>query len=84
MPLEDYLEPGEEVLFKAPVRYGKEHYTAYLTDRSIILYARRGALFKKDDVVRIKLKDVDEVQFKEEGILRKNRSSDSSVWEKED
>ncbi len=71
LPLDDYLEPKEEILFKVPVRYGKDRYTAYLTDRSIILYARRGTIIKNDDVVRIKLQEVDEVQFKEEGILRK-------------
>ena len=73
MPLEDYLAPGEQVKFHSSglVRYGKSIYRVVLTDRRILLYARRGMMFKSDDVVTQKLDELQEVKYSEQGILEK-------------
>jgi hypothetical protein len=73
VPLEDYLAPGEQVKFHSSglVRYGKSIYHVVLTDRRILLYARRGMMFKSDDVVTQKLDELQEVKYREQGILEK-------------
>ncbi len=73
MPLEDYLLPGEEVRFqsKTTITYGGKRYSVIVTDRRLILYARRGAIFKRDDVVTAKLTDVQGIKYKEKGLIAK-------------
>jgi hypothetical protein len=73
LPLEDYLMPGEEVRFHSGrrVRYGAKQYLVILSDRRILLYAQRGALFKSDDVVSHKLDDLQGVKYSEGGIIGK-------------
>jgi hypothetical protein len=73
VPLEDYLAPGEQVKFQSTgsVRYGKSIYHVVLTDRRILLYARRGMMFKSDEVVTQKLDELQEVKYSEQGIIDK-------------
>ena len=73
MTLRDYLLPGEEVKFSSRrnVRYGTKPYQVILSDRRILLYAERGALFKNDDVVVQRLDDLQGVKYREEGIIAK-------------
>ncbi|WP_297517975.1 PH domain-containing protein [Thermococcus sp.] len=73
MGLDDYLLPKEEVKFQSKnnVQYGGKNYQVIVTDRRIILYARRGAIFKSDDVVTFKLSDVEGIKYKEEGLIGK-------------
>jgi len=73
MPLEDYLTPGEQVKFQSSgaVRYGNTVYHVVLTDRRILLYARRGIIVKSDEVVTQKLDELQEVKYSEQGILDK-------------
>jgi hypothetical protein len=73
MALGDYLMPGEEVRFRSSqrVRYGNKRYQVLLTDRRILLFARRGTLFKSDDVVSQKLGDLQGVKYREHGIIEK-------------
>ncbi len=73
MPLEDYLMPGEEVRFRSgrSVLYGTKHYRVVLSDRRILLYAQRGALFKSDDLITQKLDDLQGVKYSEKGIFDK-------------
>jgi hypothetical protein len=63
--------PGEEIRFHSThaVRFGKKSYHVLLSDRRILLFARRGALFKSDDVVSQKLGDLQGVKYSEKGIL---------------
>lgn len=65
--------PGEEVRFHSSrrVRYGAKHYLVILSDRRILLYAQRGALFKNDDVVSHKLDDLQGVKYSEQGLVGK-------------
>jgi hypothetical protein len=63
--------PGEEIRFQSSrrVRYGNKSYHVILSDRRILLFAQRGALFKNDDIVTQKLDDLQGVKYSEEGII---------------
>ena len=65
--------PGEEIRFQSSraVRYGNKRYQVLLSDRRILLYARRGTLVKNDDVVSQKLDELQGVKYSEQGIIDK-------------
>lgn len=71
MPLEDYLQPSEQVRFHSTfgIHYGKKRYHAIVTDRRILLYAKRGLLLKNDEVVMQKLDDLRGIKYQETGII---------------
>jgi hypothetical protein len=71
--MEDFLMPGEQVKFHSSrkVRYGNKQYQVILSDRRILLYAQRGALFKSDDIVTQKLDELQGVKYSEQGIIDK-------------
>ena len=71
MPLDDYLVPGEQVKFHSAhgVLYGGKSYQVVLTDRRILLYARRGMVFKNDDIVTQGLSELHGVRYAERGII---------------
>jgi nitrous oxide reductase len=73
MPLEDYLMPNENIKYQSKfnVRYGEKMYSVILTDIRLILYAKRGVLFKNDDVVTELLTNIREIKYKETGVLTK-------------
>lgn len=71
--IEDFLIPGEEIKFHggASLIYGGRPYELIITDRRLLLYGRRGRLFKKDDIVSQKVEEVQNIRYSENGILRK-------------
>lgn len=73
MPLQDYLAPGEQIKFQSTgmVRYGNSAYQVVLTDRRILLYARRGMIAKSDDVVTAKLDELQGIKYSEQGLIGK-------------
>jgi len=73
MPLEDYLLPGEEIRFQSSddVKLGDQNYRVIVTNLRIIFYAQRGTIFKRDDVITIKLIEVRGIKYKERGTLFK-------------
>lgn len=73
MTIEDFLMPGEEIRYHGPpgLNYGGKLYEVIITDKRLLLFARRGAIFKKDDVVSQKVDEVQNILYKETGILRK-------------
>ena len=73
MPLEDHLLPGEEVQFRSTtrVKYGGKDYEVVVTNKRLILYARRGLVFKSDDVITQKLDEIQTIKYKEKGIIGK-------------
>jgi hypothetical protein len=73
MPLEDYLMPDENIKFQSDldVQYGDKLYNIVLTDTRLVLYSRRGLLFKSDDVVTEAIKDIKNLKYKEEGMFVK-------------
>ena len=73
MPLEDFLTPGEQIKFQSTggVSYGNKLYQVILTDRRILLYARRGMISKSDDVVTAKLDELQGIKYSEQGLIGK-------------
>lgn len=64
--------PKENIKFQSEseVEYAGKGYQVIVTDSRLILYARRGMIFKKDDVVTEKLSDI-QVKYSEKGMFRK-------------
>ncbi len=73
MPLEDYLMPGEQIKLHSDVNltYGGKVYELILTDKRVLLYAKRGLVVKKDDVVTQKLDELQGVKYIEKGLISK-------------
>jgi hypothetical protein len=73
MPLEDYLTPGEQIKFQSSggVHHGDKLYQVVMTDRRILLYARRGLISKSDDVITQKLDELQGVKYSEQGLIGK-------------
>ncbi|MDG6933849.1 MAG: PH domain-containing protein [Nitrososphaerota archaeon] len=74
MPIDDFLTPGEEIRFSSTtkMRYGEKRYQVFITNKRLIMYARRGTLMKSDDLVSIPLEEFHNVKYREEGLI--NRS----------
>jgi hypothetical protein len=74
LPLEDYLMPNENIRYQSDfdIQYGNKSYTVVLTDIRLILYARKGLIFKSDDVVTEAIRDVQGIKYKESGIFFKS------------
>ena len=74
MPLEDYLMPNENIRYQSDfdIGYGGKFYTVVLTDIRLILYARKGLIFKSDDVVTEAIRDVQGIKYKETGMFIKS------------
>ena len=73
MGLEDYLLPGEEIRYQSAeeVKYGGQKYKVIITNKRLLLYARRGLILKRDDIISEKIEDIQTLRFKEEGIILK-------------
>ena len=73
MPLEDYLMPNENFRYQSDfdITYGDKAYTVVLTDIRLILYSRRGLLFKSDDVITEAIRDIQGIKYKETGAIFK-------------
>jgi len=69
MPLGDFLLPAENVRFAGDdderVEYAEKRYRVYVTDRRLILYARRGLLLRSDDIVSERLEAIHGIKYKE-------------------
>jgi len=72
LPLSDFLLPRENVKFQseATVKFANKNYQVVVTDSRLILYARRGMVLKRDDVVTERLSDI-QVKYSEKGMIRK-------------
>ena len=73
MPLEDYLMPSEQVKFQSSfgVHFGNKEYQVVVTDKRILLYARRGMIAKSDDIVTQKLDQLKGIKYSEQGLIGK-------------
>jgi len=70
--LEDFLFPGEIVIFQSgKVKTLNDHFDFYVTDQRILLYRRRGVVFKKDRVVAERIEDIQTLHYDEKGIAKK-------------
>jgi hypothetical protein len=73
MPLQDYLMPSEQIKYQSDVtvHYGNKQYSIVVTDKRLLLYAKRGLIFKNDDVISQKFDELLGVKYKESGIISK-------------
>lgn len=73
MPIEDYLLPNENIRFQSDgdIAYGTKKYEVILTDKRLILFARRGLIFKNDDVISDTISEIQGIKYKERGRLFK-------------
>ncbi len=70
--LEDFLFPGETVIFQSgKVKTLRENFDFYVTDQRILLYRRRGVVFKKDRIIAERIEDIRTLHYYEKGIARK-------------
>ncbi len=71
MALNDYLLPTENIRLASDdeVEYGEKKYRIVITDKRFILYARRGAVFKSDDVVSERLQAIHGFKYSEKGTI---------------
>lgn len=65
--------PTEEIKFRGSgsITFGGKQYQLIVTNKRILLYARRGFISKGDDVVSVKLSELHDVKFKESGLISK-------------
>lgn len=70
--VERLLLPDEKITFRASrrLKYGKSDYDAYVTNKRLVLHAKRG-LFGRDDFIAFNLRDVSSSKYHEEGIIGK-------------
>jgi hypothetical protein len=66
--LEDFLFPGERVLFKSPseVKYRDGKFDMYITDQRIIAFQK-----KKEKLFAERFRELNNIRYKETGSLRK-------------
>ncbi len=72
MVLEDFLFPGEIIIFQSgKVETLNDRFDFYITNQRIVLYRRRGVVFKKDRVIAERIEDVQTLNYDEKGIVKK-------------
>ena len=72
MVLEDFLFPGEVIIFQSgKVETLNDRFDFYITDQRILLYRRRGVIFKKDKVIAERIEDILTLHYDEKGIVKK-------------
>lgn len=71
MTFNDFLLPAENVKFysKCPVEYSGKKYKLLMTDRRIILFAKRGRIHKTNDIVSERLDRLHGLEYMEKGFL---------------
>jgi|SRR5688572_16001762 hypothetical protein len=72
MVLNDFLLPAENVRFsssEAIAEYGDKKYRVLVTDKRLILYARRGLLIRSDDIISERLDMLHELKYLEKGLV---------------
>lgn len=72
MVLEDFLFPGETIIFQSgKVKTLNDRFEFYITDQRILLYRRRGVVLKKDRIVAERIQDIRTLHYDEKGIAKK-------------
>jgi hypothetical protein len=71
MSFEDYLLPDENIQFQSSVlvEYGKKPYQVIITDKRLILYNKKGLIFRKEDIASWDLKNIKSIRYKESSII---------------
>ena len=72
MVLEDFLLPGEVIIFQSgKVKTLNDHFDFYITDQRILLHKRRGVVFKKDRVISERIENIKTLDYDERGLVKK-------------
>ena len=72
MVLSEFLYPGETIVFQSRmIQSLHDNFFLYITDQRILLYRRRGVLFKKDRIIAERIEDIRSMQYGEMGVMRK-------------
>lgn len=73
MPLADFFAPDETISYEAPfqVKVGDQDYQLYITNRRLIIYMRKGLVFKKDTFIGVNIDDIQGTSYNETGIIPK-------------
>ena len=73
MPVENFLQPSENVVYQSPERVsiGDDKYELYVTDQRLLLYRRSGLILKRDTFIAERLSDIRGIGFKEKGTFTK-------------
>lgn len=73
MSLDPFLMPGENVRFrsKTNVLKGDRKYQVIITDMRLILFARRGLVFKSNDLVTERIDLIQGINYEEKGVIQK-------------
>jgi len=70
--LKDFLLPGEAIIFQSgKVKSLNDRFDFYITDQRILLYRRRGVVFKKDRVISERIDDIKTLDYGEKGFVKK-------------
>jgi hypothetical protein len=70
--LSEFLYPGESIVFQSNrIESLNDRFFFFITDQRILLYRRRGVLFKNDRVIAERIEDIRSMQYGEFGALRK-------------
>lgn len=73
MPIDNYLLPGEKILFWSDfsITYNEEKYRVYITNIRLLLYNETGLLLKKEEIITETFQQITALQFVEEGRVNK-------------
>ena len=70
--LKDFLYPDEGIVFQSNrIDSLNDSFFFYITDQRILLYRRRGVLFKKDRIVAERIEDIRSMHYGEKGVIRR-------------
>jgi len=70
--LEDFLLPGEVVIFQSgKVKSLNDRFIFYITDQRILLHRRRGVVFKKDRVISERIENIRTLDYDEKGLVKR-------------
>ena len=73
MPIENYLLPGENILFWSDfqVTHQEAKYKIYITNLRLLLYNETGLVFKKEEIITETFRQITALQFSEQGTINK-------------
>src|SRR5579884_2538705 len=77
MVLDDFLLPSENMRFSSDheiALHGEKKYRVLVTDKRLILYARRGKIIKSDDIISERLDVLRVLKYVERGALFRSAS----------
>jgi hypothetical protein len=73
MPIENYLLPGENIIFWSDFRvnYQEAKYKIYITNLRLLLYNESGLVFKKEEIITEAFRQITALQFTEKGTINR-------------